>query len=88
MDRNKNNSRFVLDENKKNERLGQIQYNNKGTLMKIVEYNNSRNVIVEFQDEYKIKVKKKKGLVVVAFLLIFKLNVVDFNFFVVDFFIA
>ena len=58
MDRNKNNGRFVLDENKKNERLGQIQYNNKGTLMKIVEYNNSRNMIVEFQDEYKIKVKR------------------------------
>lgn len=59
MDRNKNNGRFVLDENKKNERLGKIQYNNKGTLMKIVEYNNSRNVIVEFQDEYKIKVKTR-----------------------------
>lgn len=39
-----------------NERLGQTNYNNKGTLMKIVEYQNSHNVIVEFQDNWKRKI--------------------------------
>lgn len=38
------------------ERLGEENYNNFGTLMKIVEYKNCDNIIVEFQDGYKVKV--------------------------------
>lgn len=41
---------------KKNERLGEERYNNSGYLMKIVEYNNANDIVVEFQDEDKIKV--------------------------------
>lgn len=37
-------------------RFGEERYNNKGCLMKIVEYNNSDDIIVEFQDAYKAKV--------------------------------
>lgn len=37
-------------------RLHQEKYNNQGCLMKIVEYNNSSDIIVEFQDEYRAKV--------------------------------
>ena len=43
-------------EKMKNERLGEENYNNFGTLMKIVEYNKTSDVWVEFQDEYKEKV--------------------------------
>ena len=38
-------------------RIGEIQKNKQGTLMKIVEYKNSKDIIVEFQDEYKYKVR-------------------------------
>ena len=38
------------------DRIDEENYNNFGTLMKIVKYNNSKDVIVEFQDEYKVKV--------------------------------
>lgn len=53
---------------KKNERLGEERYNNSGYLMKIVEYNNANDIVVEFQDEDKIKVHTgynnfKNGLV-------------------------
>ena len=41
----------------KEERLGATNYNNQGCLMKIVEYNSIRNVIVEFQDKYKCQKK-------------------------------
>lgn len=41
------------------ERLGEENYNTYGTLMKIIEYNSSQSIIVEFQDEYKTKVKCK-----------------------------
>ena len=34
-------------------RLGEENYNKYGTLMKIIEYNRSDNIVVEFQDEYK-----------------------------------
>lgn len=37
-------------------RLGETNYNNKGTLMKIIEYQNANNIVVEFQDEQKTKV--------------------------------
>lgn len=40
-----------------NDRTGETNYNNQGCLMKIVEYNNSSNIVVEFQDEYKYRVK-------------------------------
>lgn len=41
----------------KQERLGEEKLNNQGCLMRIVEYNNSSNIIVEFQDMQKLKVK-------------------------------
>lgn len=40
----------------KKDRLGEIRNNNLGCPMKIIEYNSSRNIVVEFQDEYKEKV--------------------------------
>lgn len=43
------------------ERLGEEAYSNSGELMKIVEYNNSKNIIVEFQDENKHRVKTSYG---------------------------
>lgn len=36
-------------------RLGEERYNNEGCLMRIVEYNSSKNIVVEFQDEYKAR---------------------------------
>lgn len=41
------------------ERLGQEKLNNQGSLMKIIEYIDSSNITVEFQDEYKAKVKNQ-----------------------------
>lgn len=38
-------------------RLGEIRNNNFGTPMKIIEYNNSQDITVEFQDEYRYKRK-------------------------------
>ena len=38
------------------DRTGEENYNNFGTLMRIVEYNNTCNIIVEFQDEYKARI--------------------------------
>lgn len=46
-------------EQQKQDRLGEINYNKFGTPMKIVEYEDSRNIIVEFQDKYKTKIKTK-----------------------------
>lgn len=37
--------------------IGEENYNNYGTLMKIIEYINSNDITVEFQDEYKFKKK-------------------------------
>ena len=37
-------------------RLGEEKYNKQGCLMKIVEYNGFKDILVEFQDEYKTKV--------------------------------
>lgn len=45
----------------KKERLGKLGYNNNGELMKIVEYNNTSDIVVEFQDEYKYKVHTQYG---------------------------
>ena len=41
--------------------LYEEKLNNQGCLMKIVEYNNSSNIIIEFQDEYKYRVKTIYG---------------------------
>lgn len=38
------------------DRTGEENVNNKGTLMKIIKYKNKRNIVVEFQDEYKARV--------------------------------
>lgn len=42
-------------------RLGLTTTNNQGCLMKIVEYNNCDNIIVEFQDKHKATVHTKYG---------------------------
>ena len=47
-------------ERQKRERLGEERYNYYGTLMRIVEYNNSSDITVEFQDEYKVKIKNRE----------------------------
>lgn len=39
------------------ERIGEEKYNNQGCLMKIIKYINASNIIIEFQDKYKAKVK-------------------------------
>ena len=39
----------------KENRVGEKNFNHQGCLMEIIEYNNNRNIIVEFQDEYKVK---------------------------------
>ena len=41
---------------KKRDRTGEENYNNFGTPMKIVEYKDAVNIIVEFQDKYKARV--------------------------------
>ena len=46
--------------NKKN-RIGEEKLNNQGCLMKIVEYNNATDIVVEFQDVYKTKIKTEYG---------------------------
>jgi hypothetical protein len=40
----------------KQDRIGQLKLNNQGCLMKIVDYIDSHNIVVEFQDEYKARV--------------------------------
>ena len=45
--------------NLRNERLGEINTSNQGCVMKIVDYKNYDNIIVEFQDNYKEKVHTK-----------------------------
>lgn len=41
------------------EREGEERINNQGCLMKIIEYNSFRDIVVEFQDEYKAIVKSQ-----------------------------
>ena len=36
------------------DRIGEENYNNFGTLMRIVKYNSNIDIVVEFQDKYKI----------------------------------
>lgn len=38
------------------ERLGEERYNKQGYLMKIVKYDGSKNIIIEFQDKYKARI--------------------------------
>ena len=38
------------------DRTGEENYNNFGTLMKIIEYTDCHNVIIEFQDKYNVKI--------------------------------
>lgn len=40
----------------KNDRVGNENFNNKGYLMRVVEYNGCSDIVVEFQDKYKGKV--------------------------------
>lgn len=47
----------VVREQQKKERLGMEKLNKQGCLMKIVEYNKSSDIVVEFQDKRKLKVK-------------------------------
>ena len=52
---------------KKTDRIGETGVSNEGSLMKIVEYNNCDDIIVEFQDKYKYRVHTqynhfKKGM--------------------------
>ena len=53
----------------KSERVGEIGYNKYGTKMKIIEYNGVNDIIVEFQDEHKCRLKSyysnfKKGVLI------------------------
>lgn len=53
---------------KKEERIGEERYNKQGCLLKIIEYKDNKNIIVEFQDKYRGKVHTeydnfKKGAV-------------------------
>lgn len=41
----------------KKDRTGEININNQGCQMKVIEYNNSNDILVEFNDEYKTKVR-------------------------------
>lgn len=41
--------------------LNEEKLNNQGSLMRIVEYIDNRNIVVEFQDDYKIRVKTSYG---------------------------
>ena len=42
-----------MNVNQKENRLGEVKFNNQGSLMKIIEYNNANNIRIEFQDIYK-----------------------------------
>lgn len=67
--RSENKSNKIKFEKAKNEVLGLIKENNHGSKMKVVEYNGAFDIIIEFQDEYKVKRKitssqLKKGTVI------------------------
>lgn len=50
-----------MNKSKKEERVGLIKINKWNDVMKIIEYNDYDNIIVEFQDKYKAKVHTKYG---------------------------
>lgn len=41
--------------NKKADRIGETNVSNEGCVMQIVEYNNAKDIVVEFQDTYKYR---------------------------------
>lgn len=47
---------IIYKHNKFNERIGEEKLNNQGCLMKVIEYNDVHNIVVEFQDDYKAKI--------------------------------
>lgn len=53
--------RKEAQERQKRERLGEERLNCQGCPMKIVEYNGYANIVVEFQDEYKIRINSTYG---------------------------
>lgn len=62
-----NNAQYIIEQHRQ-QKIGQINMSNDGTLMKIIEYNGAGDVLVEFQDSlaYKVKVHYsnfKKGTV-------------------------
>lgn len=46
-----------MSKNNRDIRIGEERLNNQGYLMRIVEYNNANDMIVEFQDKYKTRVR-------------------------------
>ena len=48
-------------EEMKNKRIGEMNYNTYGTLMKIIEYNGANDIIIEFQDNNHVKKKVTYG---------------------------
>lgn len=50
----------VIDENRQ-AKIGEESLSNDGTMMKIVEYYGARNVIIEFQDEHKCRLRVEYG---------------------------
>lgn len=46
-----------LSRKQKAERLGMEKLNNQGCLMRIIEYNSATNIVIEFQDRFKTKIK-------------------------------
>lgn len=49
----------VTREQQKAKRLGEERYNNQGCLMKIVEYNKTEDIMVEFRDKYRGRVSSR-----------------------------
>ncbi len=47
----------------KKKRIGLEKYNNQNCLMKIIEYNNAIDIVVEFQDKYKAKVHARYHII-------------------------
>lgn len=50
-------TRNEIIENNRNKKLGQEKPNYQNCIMKIIEYNNSKNIVIEFQDKYKEKIR-------------------------------
>lgn len=46
-------------EQQKIDRANKEKYNNQGCLMKIIEYNNANDMVIEFQDKYKTKIHSR-----------------------------
>ena len=45
--------------NMKTNRVGETNYNKAGQLMKLVEYDSTLSIVIEFQDEFKTRVKSQ-----------------------------